>query len=253
MQYLKYLVIALQLVSYALPAQHLTLVTEHLAPFQIVHKDQTITGVSTEIVREIFARTPFSYSIDASDWASAYNQVLKKTDVCIYSIARLPSRDHLVQWVGEIARSSTPFYSLRERQISLKSFDDARRYTVAVIDQDVSHHFLLTKGFENNKNLYALGNYDALLEMLDVRQDSIDLVMLNDELLLNRLGSISKMQKYTKQPVVTGLRFDFNLACSLKTSPNVVAQLTKSLDSMKADGTLQKIKLKWQPYLTTAK
>jgi polar amino acid transport system substrate-binding protein len=250
MRYIKGISIALLLASSAaLNAQHIDIVTEQLVPYQIVDESGHLTGISTEVVREILARTPLSYSIEVNDWANAYNQVLKKADLCIYSIARLPNRESLVQWVGEIASAGTSFYSLRDKNIALNTFDDAHQYTVAVIEEDASHHFLLEKGFINNKNLYALKNQETILQMLELRRDNIDLVLLNDQLLINKLGSERKMKKYTKHPLKTNLRFDFNLACSLQTSKHVVEQLSDSLNSMKLDGTLQKINKRWQRHL----
>jgi len=251
MAYIKSFVIILAFFSHVLSAQHINIVTENLPPFQIVQKNKEVTGLATEIVKEVFARTNFSHDITVSDWSIAYKQALETTDVCIYSIVRLPFRESLFQWVGQITSASTSFYSLREKNIVLSSFDDAFQYRVAVIENYASHHFLLKKGFKKNKNLYVLNNYNALLQMLEVRRDSIDLVLLNDEILINKLDSPSKMKKYRKHPVIKDFRFDFYLACSLKTSPAVVQQLSASLQSMKADNSLQKLTQKWQARLVS--
>jgi len=249
MRYIKSFVITLAFVGYALSAQHINIVTENLPPFQIVQKNEEVTGLATEIVQEIFARTNFSHSIAVSDWSSAYIQAREIKDVCIYSIVRLPFRESLFQWVGQITSASTSFYSLREKNIVLNDFDDARQYRVAANENYASHHYLLEKGFKSNKNLYVLKNYSALLKMLEIRKDSIDLVLLNDEILINKLDSPSKMKKYRKHPVIHDFRFDFHLACSLKTSQTVVQALSTSLQSMKADNSLQKLNKKWQARL----
>ena len=153
MGYIKSFVITLAFFCHVLSAQHINIVTENLPPFQIVQKNGEITGLATEIVQEIFSRANFSHSIAVSDWSIAYTQAVEKTDVCIYSIVRLPFREYLFQWVGQITSASTSFYSLREKNIVLSNFDDARQYSVAVNENYASQHFLLEKGFKNNKNL----------------------------------------------------------------------------------------------------
>lgn len=249
MGYIQSFVITLAIFSHVLYAQHINIVTENLPPFQIVQKNKETTGLATEIVKEIFDRANINYSIIVSDWSIAYKQAVENMDVCIYSMVRLPFRESLFQWVGQITSASTSFYSLREKNIVLNHFDDALKYRVAVNENYASHHFLLKKGFKTEKNLYVLKNYKALLKMLEVRKDSIDLVLLNDEILINKLNSPSKVKKYRKHPVIHDFRFDFYLACSLKTSPSVVLELSTSLQSMKADNTLKELTQKWQARL----
>jgi len=94
-----------------------------------------------------------------------------------------------------------------------------------------------------------LNNYSALLQMLEVRRDSIDLVLLNDEILVNKLDSPSKMKRYRKHSVIHDFRFDFHLACSLTTSEAVVEKLATALQNMKADNSLKKLTHKWQSRL----
>ena len=42
--------------SFAAPP-HISLVTEHLPPYQIITKDNQITGVSTDIIKEVMHRS----------------------------------------------------------------------------------------------------------------------------------------------------------------------------------------------------
>ena len=251
MGYINCFVITFAFFSHALSAQHITIVTENLPPFQIVQKNKEITGLATEIVKEIFARANISHSIVVSDWSIAYKHAAELKDVCIYSVVRLPFRESLFQWVGQISSASTSFYSLREKNIVLHKFDDALQYRVAVNENYASHYYLLNKGFKKDKNLYVLKNYNALLKMLEVRKGSIDLVLLNDEILINKLDSPSKMKKYRKHSVIHDFRFDFFLACSLKTSSVVVKKLSTSLQKMKADNSLKKLTQKWQTRLVS--
>jgi len=195
-------------------------------------------------------RTNYQYEIKANPWSISYKQAIKNKDTCIYSMAYTKERSQLFQWTGELIHSTTSFYSLSAKNITLGAFEDAIELNVAVIKDDVTHHFLLTKGFVEGENLYVLENYDALLSMLDKRQMSIDLVILNDELLKNRVMTSNEKSKYKKHFVIDELKFKFHLACNLNIPIEVVNNLSDSLASVKDDGTYDKIEKKWKSYFS---
>jgi len=230
-------------------AQQLSIVTEHLAPFQIVKKNGDISGFSTEIIKAALDKTQYAYTISAFPWTFSYNQVLRDNNTCIYSLAYTPERSKKFIWVGEISRSSISFYSLKAKNISLTNIEDAKVYNVAVIKDDLSHHYLLSKGFEVGKHFNVIDNYDALLKMLERRQGSIDLVILNDELLKNRLKSQKEQNKYKKSFVVDDLELVFYFACNRELSKEVTDKISTAFDEIKSDGSYQEIKNKWQSEL----
>ena len=236
------------LISGPIAATEITLVTEHLAPFQIIKKNQEITGFSTDIVKAALARTPYSYTIEANPWNISYNQALKNSNTCIFSLAYTPSRKPLFQWAGELTRSTLSFYSLSSRNITITNINEAKNFNVAVIRDDVSHQYLLSKGFTEQKNIYVMDNYDALLDLLEKRKSIIDLVILNDELLKNRIKNLSDKAKYRKVFEIKDLTLIFNIGCNLKVDKKIVDDISKALNTIKADGTYQKIKNKWRSY-----
>jgi polar amino acid transport system substrate-binding protein len=75
--------------------------------------------------------------------------------------------------------------------------EDAKTFITAVIKDDITHHFLLSKGFVENQNLYASSNYDTPLRLLEVPSRNIDLVIINDDLINHRFGNTEEIQKYT--------------------------------------------------------
>jgi polar amino acid transport system substrate-binding protein len=239
---------SLLIMSFSVSSQHITVVTEHLAPFQIVDKNNNITGFSTDVVKAILNKTPHTYTIEANPWTVSYNQALKNSDICIYSLAYTESRKNKFQWAGELIRSTTSFYSLSSREISISHIEEAKKYNVAVIKDDVAHHYLLSKGFQENKNLYVLENYNALLDLLEIRKDSIDLIILNDELLKNRVKNSADKEKYKQVLLLDELELIFQIACNLKLPKQVVDDISTALKQIKSDDTYQTIKAKWQSY-----
>ena len=147
-------------------AKKIHILTEHLAPYQIV-TENSIKGLSTEIVEATLKESQFTYAITAHPWALSYSRARHAENTCIYSLARTFVREPLFKWVGHIASIPVYLYSIKDRHIVVSNIEEAKKYNIAAIRDDVSHQFLLTKGFVEKKNLYVVNNYDALLKLLE--------------------------------------------------------------------------------------
>lgn len=224
--------------------QQLTILTEHLAPFQIV-KDSKITGITTEIVEKTLRTAKYDYKIEALPWATAFNLAKREKNTCIYSLTRIPTREPLFNWVGHIVNTETSLYSLASKEFSISSIDDAKKYKIAVIREDVTHHFLLSKGFIEGDNLYVMDNYDALLELLETPSRSIDFILINDDLIFHRVKSTKAASKYKNVYFVKELTLDFYLACSLNTDQNIVEKLQQTMKKLEEDGIFNDIRKKY--------
>tara|TARA_R110002167_G_scaffold103196_2_gene267194 strand:+ start:4530 stop:5312 length:783 start_codon:yes stop_codon:yes gene_type:complete len=228
---------------------HLTIVTEHLAPFQIVDKD-SIGGFSTEIVKATLEAAGYPYTLDVHPWSIAYKRATEESNTCIYSLVRMPLREAKFQWIGHIVSGTSSFYGLKSRKdITITSVEDAKRFRTAVIQDDITHQFLLSKGFTENQDLYASGNYVALLQLLEVPSRNIDLVIINDDLIYYRSGRAEDLSKYTNLYNINELKLDFHLACSLNTDKDIVAKLRATMKNLEDDLSLSKIRAKWRPKL----
>jgi polar amino acid transport system substrate-binding protein len=115
-----------------------------------------------------------------------------------------------------------------------------------VIRDDVTHHFLLSKKFTENQNLYVVDNYDALLKLLDLSSRHIDLVVLNDDLLRNRVKNLGETTKYKNVFQFKALTLNFHFACSLNTEQVIVDNLINAMMLLEQRGVLLTIRKKWQ-------
>jgi polar amino acid transport system substrate-binding protein len=237
--------------NYELP--HLTIVTEHLAPFQIVDKD-SIGGLSTEIVEATLAAAGYQYTLDVHPWSVAFKRAAQQKNTCIYSLVRLPIREEQFQWIGHIISGTSSFYALKSRKdINISSLEDAKHFITAVIKDDITHQFLLSSGFVENQNLYASSNYDALLRLLEVPSRNIDLVIINDDLINHRFGNTKEIQKYTNLFNIQELKLDFNFACGLNTEKSIVAQLGLAMKTLEKNGSLNEIRENWRSKMIVGK
>lgn len=219
----------LVLYTFTTVAQPVVVVTEHLAPFQIVGPDGSITGLNTDRVRSAFDQANIPYTLYSNEWTVSYQQALKNRDVCIYSLARIPEREDMFAWIGELSSMNAFFYSNPDSDIELSRFDDAKRFRVAAMENDVSLTYLKSKGFIENQNLYTVKNYSSLLQLLDKRSDIIDLILLSDDLLAYRQSGQKNPAKFRKHDNFIAMKIDFNLACNVNTKPMLIDKLSQAL------------------------
>jgi polar amino acid transport system substrate-binding protein len=227
------------------------LVTEHLPPYQIVDSQNQVSGFATEVVRETLKRANIDFELSSYSWARSYNLVQQRTNYCIYSIARLPIREHLFHWIGQITEvNNAVIWGLKRDQLTIHDLEDIKQYITAVSRNDATHLGMLAHGFEEEKNLYVLENTEPLLNLLYSRE-SIKFIVADDITISYRAKlagvAFSQLQRIYE---LTDLPLDFYLACNLNTDAQVITALTKALKNIHQDGTYRRILQQWQANLT---
>ncbi len=228
-------------------AQELMIVTEHSPPYQILNKDNQVEGFSTEVIRAALAITPYKYQIQIYPWSRAFVMAKEKSNTCIYLISNNTERAKFFQWVAPIVPTNDYFISLSNRtDINISNIEDIKNYKVAVLKDDRTHQMMLKLGFEENKNLYIINNTYSMLKLLMTR-DNIDFI-LADTVNVKYRAKFNNIDpklfktyfKLNKTPV------NLNFACSLSTPVKTVNTLKAAINTIKKDGTYQKIAQKWQ-------
>ena len=225
-------------------AEPVILLTEHLPPYQVV-QDDTVGGASTEIVTLAFKSAEIPYEIESYPWSIAYQRTLRDPAACLFSTSRIPQRETSLQWVGQVASVSTSFYGLSERNFDINTITNVLDYKVAALKDDVSHQYLLDKGFVEGQNLYVHHNYETLLALLFVPSRGIDLVILSDELLRHRLQSPVEQQRLRAVLDVPELTLYFYLACNLNLESRYIQSLSSAMTQLETAGRYKKIRQKW--------
>lgn len=226
----------------------ITLVTEHLPPYQEIHENGSITGFSTEVVQETFKRAKITYSLQGFPWVRTYNLALKKKDHCIFSIARIPSREDKFIWIGSITeQNNAVVWALKDNKNAekVKTLNDLKQFTTAVNQDDVTHTGMLEIGLTEGKNLYVLHHNKSLVTLLRTRPE-IDFIVADDITFpyRTRWAGIS-MNEVKRVIEVKNLPLNFYLACNKNTDKNIVNELSSSLKSIHKDGTYKKILHRW--------
>lgn len=227
----------LGLFSPLLQANKLTIYTEEYPPYNMMEPTtETVTGVSTDIVRELMRRAKQDHDILLVPWQRAISLAQAQPDSCVYSMSRTEPREALYKWIGPLVQNEWVLFGRVEDDLKLKKLDDAV--------------------------LYRIGSYqgDAIVQYLQERGFHVD-VAINDRLNPSKLAArridlwgtgkligqyILRQEKVIGiQPVLTFNRTEMYLACNKAMPDKRVEQLNTLLHTLEKDGTISQIYLQY--------
>jgi len=228
----------------------INLVTEHLPPYQIVGNDSyDVTGFATEIVLETLKRSGIKYTLTGYPWVRSYNLALQKPNTCIFSIARIPLRENLFTWIGQITeKNNAVVWGLKSNPHAQKinKFNDLKNYVTAVNKNDITHLGMIANGFSEGEHLYVLKHTKSLLKILFKRPE-IDFIIADDITISYRakLANVDVKQLQRAYEIKV-LPLDFYLACNKQSDPAMIHTLQNKLNDIHRDGTYAKILAQWK-------
>ena len=219
----------------------LTFITEELPPYNYT-ENGTLTGSTTEVVREIALRLGIDCDIRVMPWARGYKQLLREPNVVLFTTARSPERENLFHWVGPLYISQLAFYARRDDPRIIDSLETAKQVgAVATYRDDSGEQILKALGFSNLDISNSPTN--DLLKLLAGRVDLWFFHSIGAHQVAQQAGIDSKAIRlaYAHQ------QYYSYIAISKQTSPVIVQQWQAALDEMKADGTFWWLTRKWLP------
>ncbi|MFH1222188.1 MAG: ABC transporter substrate-binding protein [Candidatus Micrarchaeota archaeon] len=236
-----------QLVVAVNPVQ-LRIITEQFAPYNY-EANGTVTGQSTDVVREIMKRLNVSYNIEVLPLSEGYSLATAGPNVAIYSLAKTPEREEQVKWVGPIGAWGLSIYAKKGTNLSIASLDDAKAVnSICVVRGDARQEMLLANNFSN-------------LVMVYKDEDCVAKIMSGEVTLWfgssDSVAATMKAKGYSESDVVWLYPAKISklyIAFSKDVPDSNVQQWQQALDSMKADGTYATIMTNWNagPWTLTA-
>lgn len=222
--------------------QTLAVVTEEYPPYNF-HDASTnkISGMGTEVVREVLKRANMDYTLDIYPWARAYEMAQESPNVLIYSIGRNGMRESLFKWVGIIAPYDVYLYRLKSRsEIKVSSMDGVKQYKIGAVRDDVRAQYLdkatvpLDLVIDDGANAKKLAS--RRIDMFPI--DELALVALYKREGLDP-GSVVKAFK------LEALSVGLYMAFSQQTSDDLVKKCKAALAEIKRDGSFERIRVKY--------
>ncbi len=236
---LLFMVMAWCLLSQSLIAAELTILTENLPPLNYV-ENGILVGSSVEIVQEIQKRVGSAEPIQVYPWARAYKMALEEQNVILFGMTYTEDRSNLFKWVGPLATKRDILLARKDAPFSITSLEDAKKVgRIGTLRDDIRGKLLEKQGFTNlepvsdeqkNAQKLALGRID----LWAYKKPGFRVVC--------RLANVDPEQFIE---VASIKESELKIAFSKMTSDQIVDQWQNAFDDMVKDGTVKKIKDKW--------
>jgi polar amino acid transport system substrate-binding protein len=213
----------------------LKMLTEEYPPVTFM-KDGKVTGFVTDVVREITARQGIPDKIRLTSWDEAYKAATSNPNVILFSVERTQKREKLFHWVGPVGKNSAILYAKKGSGIRINSLEEARKIAAIATTTDwFTEQYLKSKGFTN-----LVSSPLPITNVKQLMSGEVQLSVFTDI----TIPAIVKNAGYGMddlEPVLTISNTHFYIAVSLGTPDEIVKKWQSVLDSLKADGTFEKI------------
>ena len=217
----------------------LTILTENLPPLNYI-ENSVLIGPSVEIVKEIQRRVGSNEPIQVYPWARAYKMALEEENVVLFGTTHSKVRDTIFKWVGPLATKRDILVAKKGSGIKINSLEDAKNVKrIGTLRDDTRERLLKSLGFTNlepvsdeqlNAQKLVLGRLDLWAYKIPGLRTVCDLAGVDH----NELEEVYHLRK-----------INVSIAFSKKTSDSIVEKWRKAFDAMHADGTIMKIRKKW--------
>jgi polar amino acid transport system substrate-binding protein len=230
----------------------LSIISINLPPLQYYNEKNQLEGYFVDIVQAAMATTKFPYEMHLYPWARSYSLAQTKKNHCIFSLNRIPEREKLFTWIVQLAETHSAIYSLKKRNITISSLEEAKAYTVAAIRNGVYHQILIRNGFKENKNIYVVSDSDSLVKLFHSKTQ-IDLIF-SDDIVLNRHADRLNLNtdEFERQFYLNHPPLKDYFACSPQTSTKVIDLVSDGFKNIRKNGVLNEINKKWRSKLGAA-
>jgi polar amino acid transport system substrate-binding protein len=230
---------------YSAHAQEITIVTEDYPPYHYA-KNGIVVGQGTETVQAVLDLLGIQAPIEIYPWARAYYMALNNKNTLIYGIARTPQRENLFKWIGVSSPVRYCLFALASRKdIQVGTLEDAKRYKIGTVRDDIIEQYLMHKGFQIREQIEPNSSYEAnLKKMISRRIDLWGVVDLTAHYLV-------QSDQYPKNIIkevycLTELSTEGAYMAFSKTTPDaLVDQFREALKKIKEDGTYDKVLSKY--------
>lgn len=204
-------------------------------------------GLSSEIVRAALDRAKITADIEFNSWNRAIITAKTRKNILIYPLMRIKEREKDFIWVAPIFNAKLSLFKLKKRKdIVIHSLADAKKYRIGVLKGAAMHQHLLSKGFKDNEQLQVFYSNRKSVELLF--RERVDLTADNPLVVSYEIKQLNlsrpDIEPFSMDKVEEVLPFFESkayMAFGRESSQEYATRLKAAMESLKADGTLQKI------------
>lgn len=213
-------------------------------PPQQYTQNGELTGIGVDIVKEIQKRVNNKDKISVYSWPRAIAIVKRTPNTVLFLAGKTEDRLPFLNFVGPILKKTYKLYGHKDTEYDIDSLEDAKQVNrISCVLDDVREVFLRTNNFKNltygedhsraldillskKCNLWASSDWENKIQM---RNKNLDPALI--------------------KPVVSLYKSYNYIAFNNKTDTTIINKWQEALDSMKKDGTMEKIAKKWSKIL----
>ncbi|MGN7738497.1 substrate-binding periplasmic protein [Pseudomonas sp. 22526] len=192
-------------------------------------------GIVGDIVLRALKKAGYASELRTLPWARAQKYALGKDNVLLAPLSRTPEREDRYTWIAPIMQMDRAFFSLEHK---VSTFDEARQRfkSIAVGLGSAQEEILRSKGFAPEQ-IYAIkiGENPAQL-LLKGRVDAWFNGVQESRYIWQRVSSRPLLMS---PPMVS---HELYLACSKVCDAEVVTDVAKTIEAMRRDGYIEKVK-----------
>ncbi|WP_431257002.1 substrate-binding periplasmic protein [Roseateles chitinivorans] len=224
------------------PAVSLRLLSEEFPPINFTELGQP-RGLSVDIVQAIQKRLGQSLPIEFMPWARAFREAQDGPPAALFSMARIPEREKLFQWVGPIVTFQSTFYAKAGSGIRLRSLAEAKRAPKVLVVRDwYTLTQLQSAGFHN---LQQISDPIQGVRMLAAGRAPL---FAAEKLSMPQTLVQAGVDKDALEEVFSFAASEGYIAFSRSTPMGTIHAWQSQLNEMKRDGTFQALYRRWLPH-----
>lgn len=207
------------------------LVSEELPPFQYF-QGKKVVGSNIDLLRTVFEQAQLSFpQVELYPWARAYQLAITEANTLIFPIVRTKQREDELLWIAPIASATYYLFAHKDRvDIHLSRLEQVKRHKMATMKGDISHSYMLSKGFEQGKHFVLASSWTNIEKLFF--NGKLDLLISTQnffELQAQRNGA--NPSDYQAKLALKDLKLEFYLAANKMSEPELVSRLRKHMPS----------------------
>lgn len=211
------------------------LMTEEYPPITFM-KEGKVAGFVTDMVHEITLRLNIPDNTRLTIWKNAYNMALLYPNVILFSTERTAEREELFRWVGPVGKNNVIFYAKKGSGIVINSLEDAKQIEAIATTTDwFTEQYLQQQGFSN---LISSGSPEENVRQLMNGEANLSIFT---DLTVSKIVQNAGYSMEDLEPLFTVSQTYFYIAISKDTSEEVYQKWVAALNTLKEDGTFEKI------------
>ena len=219
--------------------------TEQYPPFNYIDdSDGQLKGITVDILMEMFAKVGVTLGredLKVLPWARSINDLIHRPNTALFSTTYTVERLQLFKFVGPIVPTQVSIIAKKSRGLQVRSKEDMEKLRIGVIRDDIGDELVRSMGVGDSAIQQRNSAYN-MVHMLD--QDRLDAIAYAEDIAQHQFV-LAKIDPAAYETVFVLQKSHMGYAFHKDTDPRVLEPLRKALDELRANGTVERIRLRY--------